>query len=407
MKLWHFVGDVFEWLESRSQVSGVQRVALQLMSVGCAPDGEGGSGSRDGVCTLATSGRWLAPVATGPALAFFRPWLPPIARADPGRRLMPRSDTLLWPRPDEHVLFAGLVWTPLYTEIFRRLSAFGIRFSVLVHDLIPVQRGDLASPEEAARFGEWLRVTLATADAILVTTRVTRDAIRTWASDRNLVIKGQVSVIPFGTSHLVSADSGRGTRPSLLPADPNGFVLSVGTIDRRKNQAFLLPIWTRLLDELGGGGTPRLVLAGRPNLPGLEALVRGLSAAGKLVILGNTTDDELAWLYRNCLFTVFPSLCEGYGLPVMESLSHGKVCVASSLPEVRELTGDLVWYFSPLDADDAYGQLKLAVVDGGRRAEAEARIAARFVPASWSESLAAIRAAGTRPATGSRQEAES
>jgi len=396
MKLWHFVGDVFEWLESRPHVSGVQRVALQLLWAGCAEDNAPDQpGPDDGVCTLAGSGRWLAPVSTGQALAFFRPWLRPTGSAGQGRRLAPRSDMLLWPGPDEHVLFAGLVWIPLYAEIFRRLSAFGIRFSVLVHDIIPLQRPDLASPEESARFSEWLGVTLTTADAILVSTQVTRDAIRTWACDRGLVIKGHISVIPFGTSHLASPDPGIG-RPKALPADPNGFVLSVGTIDRRKNQTLLLTIWTRLLAELAAGRVPPLVLAGRPNLPGLEALTRGLSASGKLVILDNSTDEQLAWLYRNCLFTVFPSLCEGYGLPVAESLSHGKLCVASSLPEVRELTGDLVWYFNPLDADDAYGKLRLAIVDGTARAKAETRIAASFVPVSWSESLAAIRTAAMR-----------
>ena len=107
MRLWHCVGDAYAWLETWPQVSGVQRVALQLMAAGCGPEA---ALPRDGVAVLSPSERWLAPVETGAALAAFAPWIGGTAAAERKVYRPPWIDTLLWPEPREHVLFAGLVW---------------------------------------------------------------------------------------------------------------------------------------------------------------------------------------------------------------------------------------------------------------------------------------------------------
>ena len=58
---------------------------------------------------------------------------------------------------------------------------------------------------------------------------------------------------------------------------------------------------------------------------------------GKLIVVEDPTDAELAALYQGCQFTVFPSLYEGWGLPVTESLAFGKPCLASSATASRAL----------------------------------------------------------------------
>jgi glycosyltransferase involved in cell wall biosynthesis len=389
-KIWHFAGDVFEWLESWPHVSGVQRVALQLMAAGCGP-----SPPHDGVCVLAPSGRWLSPMPASEALAAFEPWLTP-GKAHDTRHRQPlarshQPDALLWPGPGQHVLFAGLVWTPRYLDLFSRLSAFGLRFSVLVHDIIPLQRPDLAAAGEPARFSDWLRAVLITADVVFVSTHVTRNAVIAWARQSGVVAKSRICVIPFGTSHLTGLGAALVRRPSAAPDDAAGFVLSVGTIDRRKNQAILLRVWLRLIGQVGAPALPVLVLAGRPNLAGFDEAARLLKATGKLVVLDKATDGELAWLYRNCRFTLFPSLREGYGLPVAEGLAFGKLSIASDLPELREIAGDAIW------TCDSRSELQLAACvrrgleDNAGRAAAERRLQARGPGPSWEDSLAAIR----------------
>jgi hypothetical protein len=268
-KIWHFAGDIFEWLESWPQVSGVQRVALQLMAAGC---GSSPGEPHDGICVLAPSGRWLGPIPPDEALVAFEPWLTPGDARDPrprrGLARKGRPDALLWPGPGEHVLFAGLVWTPRYMDLFGRLSAFGIRFSVLVHDIIPLQRPDLVAAGEPARFSDWLRVVLTSADVVFVSTHVTRDAVIAWARRSGVVAKSRICVIPFGSSHLARLERDIVRPPFAAPEDAAGFVLSVGTIDRRKNQAILLQVWSRLIGQIGAPALPALVLAGRPNFAG-------------------------------------------------------------------------------------------------------------------------------------------
>ena len=186
---------------------------------------------------------------------------------------------------------------------------------------------------------------------------------------------------------------GAGRREPAGPRaeDAAGFVLSVGTIDRRKNQAVLLRIWSRLKNGIGAPALPVLVLAGRPNLAGFDEIARPLKAAGKLVIIDGATDGELAWLYRNCLFTVFPSLREGYGLPVAESVAFGKLCIASDLAEVREVAGDAIWTCNSRSDGKLADCVRQAIEDKAGRLAIERRLQARGPGRLWEDSLAAIR----------------
>ena len=70
-----------------------------------------------------------------------------------------------------------------------------------------------------------------------------------------------------------------------------------------------------------------------------------------IAVAETPSDAELAFLYRNCRFTVFPSLYEGWGLPIGESLWFGKLCIASKTSSMPEVGGDLVDYVDPKDAD--------------------------------------------------------
>lgn len=67
------------------------------------------------------------------------------------------------PAPGDHVFFNGLVWTPMFEEIFLDLSRRSVAFSVLVHDIIPIERPDLVSADYTASFEKWLVVAVNTA----------------------------------------------------------------------------------------------------------------------------------------------------------------------------------------------------------------------------------------------------
>ena len=130
--------------------------------------------------------------------------------------------------------------------------------------------------------------------------------------------------------------------PSLAPEQ---FWLSVGTLEPRKNQRRLLRAYAEL--RARWGRTFPLVLAGGQGwmMNDFEKLVAELGLGSDVILTGYVSDDTLQWLYQNCFAFVYPSLFEGFGLPVLEAMSCGAAVITStttSLPEIVGSAGVLV-----------------------------------------------------------------
>jgi glycosyltransferase involved in cell wall biosynthesis len=140
-------------------------------------------------------------------------------------------------------------------------------------------------------------------------------------------------------------------------AELNGkrFVVYCSTIESRKNHETLIHVWERLRDDIEPGCLPILVFVGRwgwgfANVRRMYERCWWLRP--KLLILEDVADDQLIWLYKNAMFTVFPSLSEGFGLAAAESLSFGTPVIASNCPALREATEGLMPGIDPLDVPE-------------------------------------------------------
>ena len=109
-----------------------------------------------------------------------------------------------------------------------------------------------------------------------------------------------------------------------------------------------------------------------------------------IVHVEDPSDADLTALYRGCLFTVFPSLYEGWGLPVTESLAFGKPCVVAAVASLPEAGGDLARYFDPDNLHDAVGVIRAVLQDRPGLAAWEARVRREFRPVPWSASAEAV-----------------
>lgn len=384
--LWFYLGDTLEWLRVHAQLSGVGRVSSELFfaSLQFAPDVP----ILPCVIDYDTSQLVEVPLADQYVLLSRRLERPTrdLHRATAVGPSQARS-----PQPGDHVFFTGLVWTPTFTALFEQLAASGISFSVLVHDIIPIERPDLVGAAAFRSFSEWLTRTVSTASAVYVSNPLVKEKIVRWALLSGLEIKPEIVPIQFGARLIEGAPSREAILrdPQVSSVAFDRFVLSVGTIDRRKNQAFLCRLWRRLIDTLGLERTPQLVLVGRDDerLGAPDSEFADLVANRKLLVLQGLSDRRLACLYETCLFTAFPSLSEGYGLPVAESLQYGKLCLTSGIPEIQQHAGDLCWYFSPGDADGALASFVRAVTDDVAREAAESHIAHKFRRPSWADAL--------------------
>lgn len=145
------------------------------------------------------------------------------------------------------------------------------------------------------------------------------------------------------------------------------FFLSTGTIEPRKNQRFLIKVYSRFR-ERGGGPIP-LVLAGGKGwlMEGFEEDLAESPWASDIHLLGYVSDRELIWLYRHCLVNLYPSHYEGFGLPALEGMSLGAPVVCSNSTSMPEIVGDAGLLLDPLDCDGWVGALETLVDEPRRR----------------------------------------
>ncbi|MBL9212890.1 MAG: glycosyltransferase [Opitutaceae bacterium] len=195
----------------------------------------------------------------------------------------------------------------------------------LFHDAIALQLPELTPTKTVARFPAYL-IELLAFDGIAAVSDDSAAALTDYWRWLGAPHPPPVQAIPLG----VDLPSGTPTPDVAADADAGPTVLSVGSIEGRKNHLALLDACERLW---AGGSTFTLHLIGLAHpQTGAAALqrIRALQAAGRALRYdGPVTDAALAAAYARCQFTVYPSLHEGFGLPVIESLAHGKPCVCS------------------------------------------------------------------------------
>jgi len=242
-------------------------------------------------------------------------------------------------------------------------------------------------------FSAWFNSVLPLADSLLTISRSTATDVTAYAARHGLPLRSPPRPVPIGTGFSVAAAP---VSPAQLPAGlaPGSYALAVSTVEARKNHVLLFRAWRHLLETRPPASVPKLVFAGRvawmvSDLMQQIANTRNLD--GHLVLVTEASDAELEALYRGCQFTLFPSLYEGWGLPVTESLNFGKPCLASDRASMPEAGGALARYADPENVGawtDAIGRL----IDDPRDLAAwEARIRREFVPVPWSATAAALR----------------
>jgi glycosyltransferase involved in cell wall biosynthesis len=228
-----------------------------------------------------------------------------------------------------------------------RLAARGVKPVIMIHDLIPI-----VHPEFCGKFAaEWHRrrieAVLADAGLIIANSASTAHEINAYAHDRGLRAP-PITVAPLGLEETFLETPQRPESQASLPSGP--YFVCIGTLEPRKNLAFLLAVWGRLAERLGAA-TPPLVLAGRRGWEN-EAVIDQLERARVVVRLVHETDSlgdtHLLRLISGATALLAPSFSEGFNLPVAEALAVGTPVIASDIPVHRELAGE-AQLIDPLD----------------------------------------------------------
>jgi glycosyltransferase involved in cell wall biosynthesis len=201
-------------------------------------------------------------------------------------------------------------------------------------------------------------------------------------AERFPLARAKTTVAPLGVARTL-APHGRAARE--LP--PEGFVLAVGTLEPRKNLPRLVQAYASLPRQVQAEHP--LVVAGALGWATADTL-GALSALGdRCTMLGYVSDGTLAELYRRCAVFCYPSLGEGFGLPVLEAMACGAAVVTSGISSLPEVGGQAVEYIDPENVPSIAAGIARILGDESRRAELAARAKARAAEFSWT-SFAAI-----------------
>jgi glycosyltransferase involved in cell wall biosynthesis len=256
----------------------------------------------------------------------------------------------------------------------------GFRYVAMCYDVIPWRHPQFFPQGVAESVISYYADAAWVADLVMCISQSTAGEFAQFCDDLDIP---RPKLGTFRLGDTKGSPSKQATVPRAL--EGSRFVLCVGALEPRKNHRLLYNVWDALCRDSSFPHDVKLVFVASAEWMTddlrLEMTLNPYTR-DRIVVLDRATDDELAALYGACLFTLYPSLHEGWGLPIAESLSHGKVCVASnrgSMPEISRLT----LLLDPHDFEAWSATVRRLVADAGAREQLEAQIRHEYVPTPW------------------------
>jgi glycosyltransferase involved in cell wall biosynthesis len=274
-------------------------------------------------------------------------------------------------------------------DLFHGLDQSGIPFFfktgrsvVTIHDVIP-----LVLPWAFPRRHRWvLTAALARvrrqADVVIVPSAAAAEDVVRYLN----IARQRITVIPMGCDARFKPGM-NATRTAQLRrryALPERYVLFVGTLEPRKNIGLLLQAFSRLLAERPQDDV-QLVVAGGQGWGdgGATATMEALDIRPRVIFTGFVEDDDLPDLYRGAQMFVYPSLYEGFGLPVVEAMACGTPVITSNRASLPEVAGDAALLIDPTRPDDLAAAMSALMSNAALHDELRRKGLARAEEFTW------------------------
>jgi glycosyltransferase involved in cell wall biosynthesis len=263
----------------------------------------------------------------------------------------------------------------------------GVPLIVTVHDAAP-----LAYPDTYPWRGRWFHkrgfeAAARRADVIIAPSEAAAAEI----TSRTRILMERVRIVPHGVNSLAVGEGLVAATRSVLGLGDAPYVLWVGTLEPRKNLKVLVQAFRSIVES---ASLPhRLVIVGpRGWLGTAEAIAKPASELGDRVhFTGPVRADRLLALYHGADLFAFPSIHEGFGLPVLEAMAQSTAVVCSDIPVLREVAGDAA-RFVPADDPDAWAaELVELLGDDATRSVLEGRGRERAASFTWERCVARTR----------------
>ena len=264
--------------------------------------------------------------------------------------------------------------------------AADVRPVYMIHDLIPITHPEYCRAGEAERHVGRVRNMLASAIGIIGNSRATLDSLAGFAAHQAISVPATIAA-PLGTDL-------RGQRPDpVSPPERPTFVM-LGTIEARKNHLLLLQIWADLV-LVHSIDAPRLLIIGQRGWECeqvFDLLDHNEELRGAVVEVGQCSDVDLDRHLRGARALLFPTLVEGYGLPLIEALALGTPVIASNLPVFHEIGQEIPDFIDPLDGPAWQAAILSYASDRSVARDAQIARLAAFRAPTWDDHFAKIDA---------------
>lgn len=284
----------------------------------------------------------------------------------------------------------GLDWEQKdLVYLFTQKRQVGFKVLLFCYDVIPVNFPHLCVGDVAASFARYFANLAWCANYVLCISECSRRDLLFLLDELGTPIP-RLEVVRLGCDIRIRHDEPVSAEVAAVLG--HKYILYVSTIERRKNHETLYRAYTRLVDS-GVKDIPLLVFVGMPGW-GVNELLSDISLDPRtkpyIRILNHVSDSDLSRLYKNAYFTVFPSIYEGWGLPVAESLAQGKFCLASNAASIPEVGGNLAEYLDPWDVQTWADRLHEFFIHPEMIENMERIIKTNYRAPSWQKTAADI-----------------
>lgn len=182
---------------------------------------------------------------------------------------------------------------------------------------------------------------------------------------------------------LIRDETAVATACRRLGLEPKGFLLYVGVLEPRKNLPVLLRAFRRARDE--GNRLPLAIVGKRGwKFDSIFATVQELGLENDVIFTGHVSDADLPYVYNGAALFLYPSLYEGFGLPVLEALSCGAPVITTNVSSLPEIVGDAGLLLPPSDVDELAGAIGRVLSDADLAASLSEKGRERAARFSWS-----------------------
>jgi len=224
-----------------------------------------------------------------------------------------------------------------------------IDYVFTVHDLSPLLRPEFYDPRVRRKLRFLIRRGIERAKIVLCISETTREHV----IQEFQVSEERLAVAYHGVNPRFSPGSAATARQSVRDTFGIGgrYMLFLGKIEARKNVARLLEAFARF--RRSSGEDIKLVLAGRRHwgVNDIDEQIARLKLGESVIETGFVADDMVPELYRAAEFMIFPTLWEGFGLPLLEAMACGTPVITSNVSSLPEIAGAAAIQIDPLDTD--------------------------------------------------------